>query len=108
MSIERAMKTPKFLLLASCIASSLSANADFWAERESLANIRAELASIESLVSAAKSQSNSNDRTTFDYQVLLDDLRKIQAGISHHLAVPMEPVVPSKIDALSSNYTEHQ
>lgn len=82
--------------------------ADVWAEREALAKIQSELAALEALVMTAKMKSNSEDRTTFDYEVLLADLRKIQSGISHHLTVPMEPVVPSSIDALSSDYTEHQ
>ncbi|MEJ2622834.1 MAG: RAQPRD family integrative conjugative element protein [Candidatus Thiodiazotropha sp.] len=82
--------------------------ADIWGEREALAHIRSELITLEALVMTAKVQSNSEDRTTFDYQVLLDDLRKIQSGISHHLTLPMEPVVPSSIDALSNDYTEHQ
>lgn len=82
--------------------------ADVWAEREALEKIRTELAALESLVIDAKKRSDTNSRTTFDYNVLLDDLRKIQAGISHHLTVPMEPIAPSTIDALNSNYTEHQ
>lgn len=82
--------------------------ADVWAEREALAKIQSELSALEALVMTAKMKSNSEDRTTFDYEVLLADLRKVQSGISHHLTVPMEPVVPSSIDALSSDYTEHQ
>ncbi|WP_444928350.1 RAQPRD family integrative conjugative element protein (plasmid) [Microbulbifer sp. TRSA002] len=82
--------------------------ADVWAEREALAKIKSELSALEALVMTAKMKSNSEDRTTFDYEVLLADLRKVQSGISHHLTVPMEPVVPSSIDALSSYYTEHQ
>lgn len=96
------------LLLVSLMSISQVSVADVWAEREALAKIKSELAALEALVMTAKMRSNSEDRTTFDYQVLLDDLRKIQAGISHHLTVPMEPVVPSSIDALSSDYTEHQ
>ena len=53
-------------------------------------------------------RSNSEDRTTFDYQNLLSDIRKIRSGITHHLTVPMEPVIPSDIDALSTNYTDHK
>lgn len=54
---------------------------------------------------SAKARSNSNERTQFEYETLLADLRKIQAGIAHHLTVPMEPVIPSAIDALSESYT---
>lgn len=82
--------------------------ADIWAEREALSKIQSELAALEALVMTAKMKSNSDDRMTFDYEVLLADLRKVQSGISHHLTVPMEPVVPSTIDALRSHYTEHQ
>ena len=95
-------------LLVSLMSFSHSATADVWAEREALSKIETELAALEALVMTAKKQSNSNDRMTFEYQVLLDDLRKIRSGISHHLAVPMEPVVPSTVDALTASYTEHQ
>ena len=96
------------LLLVSFLSIPLVSLADVWAEREALAKIQSELAALEALVMTAMMKSNSEDRTTFDYEVLLADLRKIQSGISHHLTVPMEPVVPSSIDALSSDYTEHQ
>lgn len=96
------------LLLVSFMCTPQPSIADIWAEREALAKIKSELASLEVLVMNAKMRSNSEDRTTFDYQVLLDDLRKVRSGISHHLTVPMEPVVPSSIDVLSANYTEHQ
>ena len=33
-------------------------------------------------------------------------MKKIQTGISQHLAVPMEPIVPSQVDAISQNYNE--
>ena len=95
-------------LLVSLLTVPQVSNADVWEEREALAKIRSELAVLEALVMTAKMKSNSDDRTTFDYEVLLDDLRKIQTGISHHLTVPMEPVVPLLIDALATDYTEHQ
>lgn len=85
-----------------------NAAADVWAEREALSNIQSELAALEALVLNARARSNASDRTQFDYEILLSDLRKIQHGITHHLTVPMEPVVPSTIDALSVNYTEHK
>ena len=96
------------LLLVSLITIPQVSVADVWAEREALAKIQSELAAFEALVMTARMKSNTKDRTTFDYEVLLGDLRKIQAGISHHLTVPMEPVIPSAIDALSGDYTEHQ
>lgn len=96
------------LLLVSFLSIPQVSLADVWAEREALAKIQSELSALEALVMTAKMKSNSEDRTTFDYEVLLADLRKVQSGISHHLTVPMEPVVPSSIDALSSDYTEHQ
>jgi len=96
-----------FILVSVFVAAPIS-QADVWAEREALAKIESELAALESLVMTAKMKSNSDDRTTFDYEVLLNDVRKIRSGISHHLTVPMEPVVPSQIDALNASYTEHQ
>ncbi len=102
------MSKLKAVFLLSLIAIASPAAADIWAEREALSNIKSELASLEALVMNAKTRANSSDRTQFEYEDLLDDLRKIQAGIAHHLTVPMEPVVPSTIDALSVSYTEHQ
>lgn len=101
------MKKFVALILVSlcCINAS---QADVWAERQALAKIESELAALESLILAAKGQSNSEDRMTFDYRALLADVKKIRSGISHHLTVPMEPVVPSTIDALSSDYTAYQ
>ena len=83
-------------------------SADIWAEREALSNIRSELSALEILVVSAQSKSNSDNRTTFDYQILLEDLQKIQSGISNHLASPMEPIVPSTINPLKANYTGHK
>ena len=97
--------TVRFLSL---IAPSTKAAAYVGAEREALSNIQSELAALEALVLNARARSNASDRTQFDYEILLSDLRKIQHGITHHLTVPMEPVVPSTIDALSVNYTEHK
>lgn len=96
------------LLLVSFMAIPTVSIADVWAEREALAKIQSELAALEVLVLNAQQRSDSKNRTKFEYKDLLRDLRKIQSGISHHLTVPMEPVVPSEIDALSTNYTEHQ
>lgn len=102
------MKKMLTFILVSLLATTQISKADVWAEREALAKIEGELAALEALVMTAKMRSNSEDRTTFDYEVLLGDVRKIRSGISHHLTVPMEPVVPSQIDALSARYTEHQ
>lgn len=101
-------KKVTYLVLSGLLMVSYSANAEVWAEREALSRIEVELTSIEKLVTSAKKRSNSEDRTTFNYQNLLLDLRKIRSGISHHLTVPMEPVIPSGIDALSANYTDHK
>ena len=102
------MKKLNTLILVSIICLSQSANAEIWAERESIAKIELELAALESLVMTAKGQSNPEDRTTFNYQVLINDLRKIRSGIVNHLSAPMDPVVPSTIEALSASYTEHR
>lgn len=100
------MKNLNAFLLVIAITVSGAASADIWAEREALAKIESEVAALEVLVSAAEAQSDASNRTTFEYPVLLSDLRKIRKGIAHHLTVPMEPVFPSTIDALSSDYTE--
>lgn len=97
-----------YLVLSGLLLVSQSSIAEIWAEREALANIEIELTSLEKLIASAKQRSNSEDRTTFDYQNLLTDIRKIRSGISHHLTVPMEPVIPSGIDALSAKYTDHK
>lgn len=100
----------KYSLLVSLllITSNAQVNADVWAEREGLAKIETELSSLEVLVMSAKGKSNSEDRTTFDYAKLLGEFRLIRKGIRAHLTVPMEPVVPSTVDALSGQYTEHK
>ena len=79
------MRVFKTILFSSLIAISANAAADVWAEREALSNIQTELAALEALVMNARARSNAS-----------------------HLTVPMEPVVPSTIDALSVNYTEHK
>lgn len=81
---------------------------DIWTEREALMAIEQEIKALNILVEDAKKYRDKKNRTQFDYQVLLDDLQKIRQGISSHLIAPMEPVVPSKIDALKTNYTERQ
>lgn len=95
-------------ILVSLISITGVAMADVWAEREALAKIQAEVYSLEMLVINAKTRANDQELTGFDYRVLLNDLRKIQAGISDHLTMPMEPVIPATIDALNGNYTEHR
>lgn len=102
------MKKQIAFLLVSILCLSVVSRADIWAEREALSKIESELAALEELVKSAHSLSNPSDRTTFDYQSLINDIRKIRSGISEHLTVPMEPVVPSSINALSTKYTEHE
>lgn len=101
-------KTIQLFLVSSLFVFSFNAQADVWEEREALSKVESELSSIEALVMNAKGKSNSEDRMTFDYEKLLDDIRVIRGGITHHLTVPMEPVAPSTIDALSDSYTEHR
>lgn len=84
------------------------AQAEIWAEREALSKVETELSALESLILTAKSRSNPSDRTTFDYSALLSDLATVRSGIKKHLSVPMEPIFPSTINALSGNYTEHK
>lgn len=102
------MKRLSILFLVSLMLPGQAVFADYWAERSALAAVEKELASIEQLIMVAKSQSDPNERTTFEYEVLLSDLRNIRSGIRDHLTVPMEPVVPSTIDAVKGTYTEHQ
>ncbi len=96
------------LIFVLVICISQSAYSEIWAEREAIAKIESELAALEFLIITAENQSNPEDRTTFNYEVLLNDLRKIRTGINSHLMVPMNPVDSSTIDALSAVYTEHQ
>lgn len=102
------MKRLTILCLVSLLIPVQAVFADFWAERSALAAVEKELESIEKLVMVAKAQSDPSNRTTFEYEVLLSDLRNIRSGIRDHLTVPMEPVVPSTIDAVRGTYTEHQ
>lgn len=96
------------ILLSSMVGfSTVNALADVWSEREALSKVEHELESLKVLILAAQSQRDPKSRTTFNYQVLLSDVDKIRAGISTHLNGRMEPVVPSTIDALKSDYTEH-
>jgi len=96
------------LAFSGLMFTTQSTIAEVWAEREALSHIESELTSLEKLVVSANKRSNPDDRTIFDYRNLLTDLRKIRSGISHHLTVPMEPVIPSGIDALRANYTDHK
>ena len=102
------LKQPLLIVLASLAICAPTAHGDVWAERAALAAIASELSDLEVLVQAAARWSDSSNRTLFAYSRLLDDVRKIRAGISQHLDHPMEPVLPGRIDALSHEYTEHQ
>ena len=97
----------RILTLAGMLLTNVS-TADVWSEREMLAGIKSELFALESLVQAAHQQSDPDNNITFNYEVLLGDIRKIQSGISDHLANRLEPTVPAEQDALGSNYTEHR
>ena len=101
------MKILKPLILVSALLPTM-VQAEIWAEREALSKVESELSGLETLILAAKSRSNPEDRTTFDYAALLNDIGTIRTGIRTHLAVPMEPVFPSTIDALAGDYTEHK
>jgi RAQPRD family integrative conjugative element protein len=100
--------TTIFLLVSVFLFDVSFLHADVWAEREALAKVSKELESLKVLVNAAKSQSEPALRTSLDYDDLLSDIDKIRKGISTHLENRMEPVVPTKIDALKAQYTEHQ
>jgi len=99
------LKIKKVLLLVSLCGFSQVATADVWAERQALAGVNTALSDVEALVMTAKGQRNSADRMMFNYTALIDEIRKIRGGIVTHLSVPMNPVLPSTIDALKADYT---
>lgn len=104
---QETMKTLKPLILVSALLPAI-VQAEIWAEREALSKVESELSALETLVLAAKSRSNPQDRTTFDYASLLNDIGTIRTGIKLHLSVPMDPIFPSTINALEGDYTEHK
>lgn len=83
-----------------------SAHADVWSERAALAQIASELTALERLVSDTQKLSENDARVKFDYDVLMRDLEIIRAGINTHLSQPINPVMPSHVDALGGEYTE--
>ncbi|MBV0934166.1 integrative conjugative element protein, RAQPRD family [Marinobacterium weihaiense] len=80
--------------------------ADVWSERAALAQIASELTALERLVSDAQKLSENDARVKFDYDVLMRDLEVIRSGINTHLSQPINPVMPSRVDALGGEYTE--
>ena len=98
---------PTLPLIAMTIAiASSAANADVWAEREALAQVASEISALERLVHDASELSENDSRVKFDYDALMNDLEVIRAGINTHLSQPINPVMPSRVDALKGAYTE--
>lgn len=83
----------KSLVTASVlILACSSANANNFAERESLARIVHELEAINSLIEEAQSHANPDARIRFQYITLKKDLTKMKLGIQEHLESPtIEP-----------------
>lgn len=82
------------------------AQADVWSERAALAQIASELTALERLVNDTQKLSENDSRVKFDYDVLMKDLEVIRGGINTHLSQPINPVMPSRVDALGGEYTE--
>lgn len=96
-------------LATSALAGALiapAAQADMWAEREALAKVASEVSALERLVYDASLQMGKDDRIRFDYDTLMADLQAIRGGINTHLAQPINPVMPERVDALAGNYTK--
>lgn len=94
------------IMLAIAGLTSVSVHADVWSERAALAQVVSELTALERLVSDTQKLSENDARVKFDYDVLMRDLEIIRAGINAHLSQPINPVMPSHIDALGGEYTE--
>lgn len=93
------------LALSACMVTTV-AHADVWAEREALAQVASEISALERLVHDASNLSDDDTRVQFNYDVLMQDLEVIRAGINTHLSQPINPVMPSHEDALDGSYTK--
>lgn len=91
-----------FILLSGI---SFTLYADVWAEREALEKIGDEINALKSLVASARQKSDPDSSQYFDYDSLLSDLELVQSSVLRHLEAPMEPVLPTSIDALNAEYT---
>ena len=94
------MKKPmkiSFITISFLSAITLSNNviADTWSERKALVQLKEEVAALQILAKHAKSKSDSKNRVQFQYQVLLNDLKTIENGLTLHLAKPFEAQVPA-------------
>lgn len=103
--MKRTFRYPAIALAAAGLSIS-PVNADVWSERAALAQIASELTALERLVSDTQKLSENDARVKFDYDVLMRDLEVIRAGINTHLSQPINPVMPSRVDALGGEYTE--
>lgn len=86
-------------------ALSQQALADVWSERAALAQVASEITALERLVHDTSKLSENDARVKFDYDTLMKDLEVIRTGINKHLSQPINPVMPSRVDALQGQYT---
>ena len=87
---------------------TVDAQADIWAEREALAKVASEINAIKHLVHDASKLSENRSRVKFNYDALMNDLEVIRAGINTHLSQPIDPVMPSSVNALGGSYTTNK
>lgn len=99
-------RTIQLIALTAAATIASTAQADVWAEREALAQVASEISALERLVNDASKLSENDSRVKFDYDTLMNDLEVIRAGINNHLSQPINPVMPSRVDALQGAYTE--
>ena len=92
-------------VLAISLLMTMNAQADIWAEREALAKVVSEINAIEHLVHDASKLSENRSRVKFNYDALMNDLEIIKTGINTHLSQPIDPVMPSSVNALGGSYT---
>lgn len=81
--------------LITTMGISLPALADTWSERKALVQLKEEVASLRILAIHAESKADSSTRVQFQYEVLLNDLKAIEDGLTAHLGKPFEAQIPS-------------
>ena len=81
--------------LLSTFGFSQVAHADVWSERKALVQLKEEVAALQILARHAESKADGDKRVQFQYQVLLNDLKAIEDGLTAHLGKPFEAQIPS-------------
>lgn len=92
----------KPLLLISTLALASTANANNFAERESLAKLVHELDGLSALVDEAQGRANPDNRVRFQYNQLRKDILMMRLGIQEHLDGPT--IEPRSYAPLSGDY----